>query len=212
MAELDINGMKVDFEHYMASPKAGELLKKLMQMGLRDEVDRCFAESGLKGPVYRQWLVMTKRSTKQTMEEKSIGNMKYAHVTDYGELIGVDETGMMVAVYTPADGIELWPHDEKSEEPRFTPRLMEAFYDRMLSRSWDDGQTANKKELKLNLMSSDAYTVKIRGMLLKRDLMKSGLKYLADAITVRYDGQEMLLFESTTKLGTSYVFMRHYAF
>lgn len=208
------NGASIDFVHYMKDGKARELLRKLKSMGLSDEVDRCFKEAKeplLEG-LWMEWLSMTKRGHKQPSEEKNTASMAYSHVTEYGELIGVDDTGMLVSVYVPAEGLPLYPHDERTEEPRFTAEKMEAFYSRMLDSPWDDGEYIDRKSMNLNILSSDAYTIRIRGKLIKRDLMKKAIRYLADPLRVRYDGRDMLLFQSDTKLGTSYVFMRHYTF
>lgn len=211
---LNVNGMEIDFRHYMGMPKAKDLLKKLKDMGLTDEVDRCFAmaDDPSLSHIQREWLVMTKRSTKQSSQEKAIGGMNHVAITEYDELLGIDKEGMVFAAFIPDEGVALWDHEETEDEPGFTKERMLSFYERMVDKEWDEGIQIDKKALRLNIISSDAYTVKMRGVLLKRSMVRDSLKYLADSIAVRYDGGDMLMMESKVPTGVCYVFMRRYAF
>lgn len=211
---LDIDGMKVDFIKIMKKAKAKDLLKQLREPDQIANVDRCFEEADdpSLSHIRREWLVMTKRSTKQSPQEKAIGGMDHVAVTEYGELLGIDKSGMAFAVFIPNDEVELWDHKETEDEPGFTKDKMIAFYEQMLDKDWDKGVEIDKKSLRLNIISSDAYTVKMRGVLLKRSVLKDSLKYLADRISVRYDGGDMLMMESRVPTGVCYVFMRRYTF
>lgn len=211
---LNIDGMKVDFIRIMRTAKAKDLLKRLREPDRMADVDRCFEEADdpSLSHIRREWLVMTKRSTKQSSQEKAIGVMDHVAVTEYGELLGIDKDGMAFAAFIPNDEVELWDHEETKDEPGFTKEKMVAFYDRMLDKEWDEGIQIDKKALRLNIISSDAYTVRMRGILLKRSVLKDTLKYLADRISVRYDGEDMLMMESRIPTGVCYVFMRRYTF
>lgn len=211
---ISVNGMDIDFVRAMQSKKAAELLKNLKSMGQADEVDRCFAEADdpLLSKIRREWLVMTKRSAKQSSQEKAVGSMDHVCVTEYGELLGIDKSGMLFAAFIPNDNVELWDHQETEDTPGFTKDRIIAFYEKMLESEWDEGKEADKKMIRLNVISSDAYTMKMRGMLLKRSLIKDSLKYLADRITVRYDGKDMIMMQSAVPTGVCYVFMRRYTF
>ena len=135
---LDIDGLKVDFIKIMKTAKAKDLLKRLREPDQIANVDRCFKEADdpSLSHIRREWLVMTKRSTKQSPQEKAIGGMDHVAVTEYGELLGIDKSGMAFAAFIPDDEVELWDHKETEDEPGFTKERMISFYEQMLDKEW----------------------------------------------------------------------------